>query len=134
MNADIIVRELVLKAIRSSGPGGQHVNKVSSKIELSFDLNASEALSEEEKALLLKSLKNRLTKDGRLVMHCDESRNQHRNKEIIIKRFLEVIRTGLIKPKKRKKTKIPAKAREKRLEDKRHRASRKEGRKKPDVD
>ncbi|NNK88095.1 MAG: aminoacyl-tRNA hydrolase [Flavobacteriaceae bacterium] len=133
MDTGLLIKELVLKAIRSSGPGGQHVNKVSSKIELSFDLSASEALSEEEKTLLLNSFKSRMTKDGRLILQCDESRNQHRNREIIVKRFLELVKTGLKKPKKRKKTRMPAKAKEKRLEAKRRQSTKKEDRKKPDV-
>ena len=133
MNSELIIKELDLKAVRSSGPGGQHVNKVSTKIELSFDLPASQALSEEEKAMLLESLETRLTKDGRLILQCDESRNQHRNKEIVIKRFKQIIEEGLKKPKKRKKTKVPEKAIKKRLEEKKRQSTKKETRRKPDA-
>ena len=133
MNSELIIKELILKAVRSSGPGGQHVNKVSSRIELSFDLPASQALSEEEKTILLESIKNRLTKDGRLILQCDESRHQHRNKEIVIKRFAQIIKEGLIEPKKRKKTKVPSKAIKKRLDEKKRQSTKKEARRKPDV-
>ena len=91
MNEETIIRELQFKATRSSGAGGQHVNKVSSKIELSFNLKNSKVLSEKQKQLLLKNLATRLTKEGVLVLFCDESRSQHKNKQLIIKCFLTLI-------------------------------------------
>lgn len=100
MNIEKIIKELKFKAVRSSGAGGQHVNKVSSKVELIFDLQNSSELTEEEKELLSKNLKTKLTKENLLLLSCDESRSQHRNKEIVIKRFLEIISKGLIVPKK----------------------------------
>jgi len=109
MNTENLIKELNFKAIRSSGPGGQHANKVSSKIELTFELKKSTELNEEQKYLLLKNLANRLTKENILILFCDESRSQHKNKEIAIKRFLELIKNGLKKPKDRKATK-PSKA------------------------
>ncbi|SDS43259.1 ribosome-associated protein [Polaribacter sp. KT25b] len=105
MNSETIIKELSFKAIRSSGAGGQHVNKTSSKIELTFDLESSNSLSEDEIILLKTKLSSRLTNESLLILFCDESRSQHRNKDIVIKRFLELIKTNLIRPKKRRPTK-----------------------------
>ncbi|PQJ68593.1 peptide chain release factor-like protein, partial [Polaribacter butkevichii] len=91
MNKENILKELSFKGIRSSGAGGQHVNKVSSKIELTFDLENSLSLSDNEKTLLKTKLSNKLTKENTLILFCDESRSQHRNKEVAIKRFLELL-------------------------------------------
>lgn len=134
MNLDQLLPELTFRAIRSSGSGGQHVNKVSSKVELHFFIENSAILSNEQKQLLFKSLKSRLTKDKELILQCDESRSQHKNKELVIKRFFELIKMGLIIPKKRKPTKIPKSVIRKRLKSKRIRSERKVSRKKPDLD
>ena len=88
MIAENLIKELNFKAVRSSGAGGQHVNKVSSKIELYFDLLNAAELTSEEKELLLKNLQPKLTKEGVLLLNCDESRSQHKNKEIVIFRNL----------------------------------------------
>jgi ribosome-associated protein len=118
MNKDNLIKELKFKAVRSSGAGGQHVNKVSSKVELIFDLLNSMELSEEEKELLQKNLKSKLTKDVVLLLQCDESRSQHKNKELVIKRFIEIISNGLKVPKKRKPTKPSRASIRKRLDKK----------------
>ena len=134
MNTEKLIKELNFKAVRSSGAGGQHVNKVSSKIELFFDVENSNEFSEEEKILLFKNLATRLTKENILLLTCDESRSQHKNKELVIKRFLELIKQGLIIPKKRKPTK-PSKASIKRkAENKRKQALKKSMRKKPGLE
>ncbi len=133
MNTENLIKELTFKAIRSSGPGGQHANKVSSKIELTFDLNASKELSEEQKILLLTTIETRLTKATILILFCDESRSQHKNKEIVIDRFLQIIKKGLIKPKKRKATKPSKASIRKRLETKKKLSKKKINRKKPDI-
>ncbi len=134
MNLDQLLPELSFKAVRSSGSGGQHVNKVSSKVELHFFLENSTILSDYKKQILLKSLRSRLTKDNELVLQCDESRSQHKNKELVIKRFFELIKKGLIVPKKRRPTKIPKSVIRKRLKSKKIRSERKINRKKPDLD
>ncbi|MFY0630200.1 MAG: aminoacyl-tRNA hydrolase [Flavobacteriaceae bacterium] len=134
MNKDSIYKELQFKAVRSSGAGGQHVNKVSSKVELSFDIPNSNSISEEEKELLLKTLSTRLTKDGILQLSSSESRSQHSNKEKVIKRFFEVITTGLIRPKKRKPTKTSKAQKAKRLDNKQRHSAKKTLRKKPNLD
>src|SRR5690606_28428058 len=131
---DDLLNELTFKATRSSGAGGQHVNKVSSKIELIYNLEASSVFNEEEKERLQNKLQNRLTKEGILMLQCDESRSQHKNKELVIKRFLELIEKSLIVPKKRIPTKIPRTVIKKRLKSKRNLSDKKSFRKKPDID
>ncbi|HEY9170051.1 MAG TPA: alternative ribosome rescue aminoacyl-tRNA hydrolase ArfB [Lutibacter sp.] len=125
MNTELMIKELKFKAVRSSGAGGQHVNKVSSKIELIFDLENSESLTEEEKTLLIQKLKNKLTKENVLLLQCDESRSQHKNKEIAIDRFLKLIADGLKVQKLRKATKPSKSSIMKRLEKKKKQAFKK---------
>ncbi len=134
MESEKIISELKYKAVRSSGAGGQNVNKVSSKVVLSFDLKNSHALSEEEKTILETKLASRLTSDQILIINCDEDRSQLKNKEIVTKRFIEIIKTGLIVPKIRKSTKVPKSVIKKRLKDKKTLSNIKESRKKPDLD
>lgn len=134
MNKTDILKELQFKAVRSSGAGGQHVNKVSTKIELIFDLEASESLSEIEKERISSKLSTRLTKENILLLQCDESRSQHKNKAMAIKRFLETIENALKVPKKRKKTKPTRSAIEKRLKAKKKSAQKKANRTKPELD
>jgi len=133
MISENILKELKFKAVRSSGAGGQHVNKVSSKIELFFDLQNSDSLTSEEKELLQKNLKSKLTKDGILMLQCAESRSQHKNKDIAIKRFLQIITNGLKVPKKRKATKPSKSSINKRLEKKKKHAYKKAFRRKPEL-
>jgi ribosome-associated protein len=133
MEIDKILSELQFKAVRSSGAGGQNVNKVSSKVVLSFDLKASQALSEEEKILLETKLALRLTNDQILILNCDEDRSQLKNKGIVIKRFLKLIQEALIIPKKRKPTKIPKSVIKKRIKDKKNLSDIKQSRRKPDL-
>jgi ribosome-associated protein len=131
---DALLNELTFKASRSSGAGGQHVNKVSSKIELFFNLLESSVFNEEQKELLQIKLQSRLKKEGVFMLQCDESRSQHKNKELVIKRFLELIEKSLFVPKERIPTKIPRAVIKKRLKSKRNIADKKEFRKKPDID
>ena len=134
MNKEIIYKELLFKAVKSSGAGGQHVNKVSSKVELYFHVFSSEAFSEKEKELLLRNLSNRMTKEGVLKLYSSESRSQHTNKEKVIKRLFKIIEKGLIVPKKRKPTTISRNQNIKRLENKAKHASKKNLRKKPNFE
>lgn len=133
MNTEIILTELSYKAVRSSGAGGQNVNKVSSKVVLTFDLKNSLAFEEEEKELALTKLKSKLTLEGILILNCDEDRSQLKNKEIVTKRFLELIKKSLVVPKERKATKIPRSVVEKRLKDKSSQSEIKQNRRRPDV-
>ena len=134
MNSKQIIQELQFKAVRSSGPGGQHVNKVSSKIELSFDIKNSLGLSNQEKDTLLLKLKNRLNKKNQLLIFCDETRSQHRNKDIAIQRFLNYLKKGLQKEKSRRATQPTRSSIKKRLENKQKQAVKKALRKRPKLD
>lgn len=130
---DLLITELNFKAIRSSGAGGQHVNKVSSKVVLNFDLKNSQVFTEDQQTLLFKNLAFRLTIDGILILQCDESRSQHKNKELVIIRFLELIKESLKVPKKRKPTKVPKSIKLKRLSKKKQQADKKANRKPPEI-
>jgi ribosome-associated protein len=132
MEIQTILSEVKYKAVRSSGAGGQNVNKVSSKVMLTFDLPSSQGLSEEEKLLLKTNLHNRLTADLVLILNCDEDRSQLKNKEIVTKRFLDIIKKGLYVPKERKPTKIPKSVIRKRIKDKKNVSEIKKNRKKPE--
>ena len=123
MNQDQILTELQFKAIRSSGPGGQHANKVSSKVELSFELNTSIGLTEREKKRIQLKLASKLTKEGVLILQCDESRSQHKNKQLVIKRLFKLLEKSLIVPKPRRKSKPTRSSIEKRLKGKKKIAS-----------
>jgi len=131
---EAILQELTFKAIRSSGSGGQHVNKVSSKVELTFKLEESFLFDDNQKARLISKLQHRLTKEGVLILQCGESRSQHKNKDIIIKRFLALIKEALKVPKKRKPTRVPKSVIKKRLKSKRKQSEKKVNRQKPDLD
>ena len=132
METEKLISELTYKAVRSSGAGGQNVNKVSSKVVLSFDLRNSKILSEQEKLVSEKNLASRLTNDGVLILNCDEDRSQLKNKDIVTKRFLDIIAKSLIVPKVRKATKIPKSKIKKRLKDKKALSETKQYRRKPD--
>jgi ribosome-associated protein len=132
LDTEKIISELKFKAVRSSGAGGQNVNKVSSKIVLSFDLANSKALSIEEIAILEEKLAPRLTNDKILILNSDEDRSQLKNKEIAIKRLLLLLKQNLIVPKERKATKVPKAVIKKRIQSKRKLSEKKESRRKPD--
>lgn len=134
MEVQTALLEVKYKAVRSSGAGGQNVNKVSSKVVLTFDLRNSLALSQEEKLVLETNLQHRLTSDLILILNCDEDRSQLKNKEIVTKRFLDILKKGLYVPKVRKPTKIPKAAIRKRIKDKKNVSEIKQSRKKPNLD
>lgn len=110
------------------------MNKVSSKVELTFFVLSSKGLTDWEKTRLLGKLGPKLTKDGVLVLHCDESRSQHKNKNLVIKRFFELLKKALVVPKKRKPTKPSKSSVEKRLKSKKKDSNKKLNRKKPEWD
>jgi ribosome-associated protein len=132
MNVEIISSELNFKAVRSSGAGGQNVNKVSSKIVLIFDVATSQGIDEEERLILHTKLKTKISQENLLILTCDEDRSQFKNKKIIIKRFFEMIENALVLPKVRKATKISKSANEKRIQEKKKASEIKAGRKKLD--
>lgn len=124
-------KELTFKAVRSSGAGGQHVNKVSSKIELSFDIQNSSVLKYDEKNLLYKNLRTKLTKEKILNLNCETTRSQHKNKELAIKRFLELLELNLEIPKIRRATKPSKSSIKNRLDKKKKLGEKKSLRQKP---
>jgi ribosome-associated protein len=122
-------KEMNFQATRSSGPGGQHVNKVSTRVELRFNIPASELLSEQQKEVLLRKLSGKLTKEGELIVSSEETRSQKRNKEDCISKFYELLGQALKPPKKRLRTRPTAASRKKRLEGKKQQAEKKARRK-----
>lgn len=132
MDREKIIQELSYKAIRSSGAGGQNVNKVASKVVLSFDLANSQSLAEEEKALAETNLASKLTNDKVLILQCDEDRSQLRNKDIVTRRFLQIMEGALKVQKARKATKIPRVVIQKRIDNKRRQSEVKQSRRRPD--
>jgi ribosome-associated protein len=131
MDEDIILAELDFKAVRSSGPGGQHANKTATKVELSFKVENSEGLNEREKDRIYKKLEGRINKEGILKMSSENSRSQHSNKEIVIQDFLFELREALKRPKLRKKTKPTKASKIKRLKTKKKKSEIKASRKDP---
>lgn len=132
LDQELIISELKFKAIRSSGPGGQHANKVSSKVELQFDIQKSAGLTAREKSRIQLKLQKRLTKETILILQCDDSRSQHSNKALVIKRFFKILENALKIAKKRKASKPTRSSIEKRLKSKKKDALKKANRAKPD--
>jgi ribosome-associated protein len=123
-------KEISYKTSRSGGKGGQNVNKVSSKVELLFNINDSALFTDEEKLLLNEKLQNRFNKDGYVQVICDEERSQYLNKEIAVERLIVLLGNALIKPKIRKKLKVSKAAKQARLGNKKAQSDKKENRKK----
>lgn len=115
--------ELIFSTSRSSGPGGQNVNKVSTKVELRFNLVLTSAFSEEEKELILRKLKNKITKEGELVLVSQSERTQLMNKIVVTERFYDLVSKALTIQKKRRSTKPTLSSKIKRLEGKRNRGN-----------
>lgn len=134
MKIEVLIAELNFKAMRSSGPGGQHVNKTASKVEVSFDLENSDSLSETEKERLRFKLSSKISNEGFILLQCGETRSQHRNKAIVIERLVSILRQNLKVAKPRKKTKPSKGAIERRLKSKKENALRKQHRKPPKID
>jgi len=105
----IFENECLFKTSRSSGKGGQNVNKTETKVGLWFDVAASALFSDEEKTLILSRLASVITDDGYLQLTCDEQRSQLQNKQLVVERAIGMLEKALVVPKPRKKTK-PSKA------------------------
>jgi len=133
MDAEVILSELIFKAIRSSGAGGQHVNKTATKVEVSFNVLLSGGLSESEKQLLQSKWASKLSSEGLLVLQCGETRSQHRNKKLVMERLFALLEQNLKVAKPRKKTKPSASVIEKRLKAKKQNALKKANRKPPSL-
>ncbi len=132
MDAEKLRAELQYKAVRSSGPGGQNVNKVASKVVVTFDVNASAALDDEEKERVREKLASRITSAFVLMIAADDGRSQLTNKEIATRRLLDLVRKALLVPKKRKPTNVPRAVIEKRIKAKRTTSEIKKNRRKPE--
>jgi len=131
MNKEALFQECDFKAVRSSGPGGQHVNKTSTKVMLHWSLKDSNVFSEDQKERLYKRLQNKLTTDDQLVLSYDQSRSQHKNKDEVFKNLVRLLENGLLKPKRRKKTKPSLASKKRRLYSKKRNAEKKANRKPP---
>ena len=121
-NTQIDESELLFKASRSSGPGGQNVNKLNTRVTLLFDVVGSSGLSDEQKHRVLQSLSTRIDKQGVLRVVSQRFRTQAANRQAAIERFVQLLADVLAPRPVRRKTKMPAGARQRRLDDKKHRS------------
>jgi ribosome-associated protein len=127
-------REIEEKFVRSSGPGGQNVNKVATAVELRFDASQSSSFPPDSLARLRALAGTRMTADGVLVIQARRFRTQAQNREDARTRLQELLRQALVVPRRRKKTRPSAQARQRRVETKRRRSVTKQGRAKPSGD
>src|SRR5438093_3823811 len=99
--ANKLLNEVTFKAVRSGGKGGQNINKVSTKVELYFDVDASKILSEEQKEIILKKISSKISEEGILKLSTDTERSQFANKELVSEKFVALIQKALTPKKKR---------------------------------
>jgi ribosome-associated protein len=126
--------ELTFTTSRSSGPGGQHVNKLETRVTLRFSPALSQVLSDEERTILLKKWQPKLTKEGDFLIHSERHRTQLRNKEDVLEKFKKAVVKAFTRPKPRKPTKPGKAAIRKRLEGKKKLSEKKKRRKPPKLD
>ncbi|MGE0207217.1 MAG: alternative ribosome rescue aminoacyl-tRNA hydrolase ArfB [Candidatus Babeliales bacterium] len=127
---DIIVKngiiipahELTITASRAGGPGGQHVNKTSTKITVRWQVKETRALTEEQKQHVLEKLQNHISADGDLIVHSSASRSQQHNKKSALEQLGRLVAQALHVPKKRKKSELSEEQKKKRLEEKKRRS------------
>lgn len=120
--------ELDVRVSRSSGAGGQHVNKTSSRVEIFWSIQASKAISEGERARLIDKLRSKLTTDGSIRVVASDMRSQSRNRELAEERLAELVRRALMIPRKRRPTRPTKASKEARLEGKKRQANKKRDR------
>lgn len=138
MKEDVVVKngivipahELEITATRAGGPGGQHVNKTSTRITLRWNLNTTTALTDVQKERVREKLASRLTSEGDLIIHNRSSRSQQQNRKAALQQLSDTVRKALYVPKKRMKTRVPKKAKETRLQAKKKRGELKKERSK----
>jgi ribosome-associated protein len=117
--------ELDVRVSRSSGAGGQHVNKTSSRVEIFWSIRGSRALSDDQRARLMERLASRLTTDGSIRVVASDNRSQSRNRDLAEERLAEMVRRALVVPKKRRATRPTKASKEARLEGKKRRSHKK---------
>lgn len=120
--------EIAITASRSSGPGGQNVNKVSTKVTLRFNISETRRLTEEQKSRVRARLKNQIARDGCLVLHDETGRSQAANRKRVIGKFAAIMAKALAVPKKRVPTKASTAQKKKRLDEKKIRGRKKQAR------
>lgn len=130
----VFPHEIELSYARSGGPGGQHVNKTSSKVLLRWNLETSGALSEEQRDRVREKLATRLTAAGELLVTSEKHRDQSRNVDDAVAKFVTVLREALRVPRKRKATRPTRGSQRRRIEGKRKRGDLKRSRRKPDAE
>ena len=124
----IPLSELHFQFSRSGGPGGQHVNRSATQVELTFDVRGSPSLNQVQRARILAQLKSYIDTRGTLHLTSQTTRSQHRNRAEVIERFQRLLQQALYVPKRRVPTRPPPKAKEQRLSEKRRKSTIKEGR------
>ncbi|WP_020537914.1 alternative ribosome rescue aminoacyl-tRNA hydrolase ArfB [Lewinella cohaerens] len=132
MNTQLLLHEVTYKATRSSGPGGQHVNKTSTRVELYWNLEESQAVNETEKALLRTALESRINREGQIVLSASRTRSQLKNKREVTDKFIKLLERKVQPPRIRKKTRTPASVKRKRLKNKRFNSEKKANRRRPE--
>jgi ribosome-associated protein len=126
--------ELDVRVSRASGAGGQHVNKTSSRVEIFWNIPASRALNDDQRTRLLDKLSSRLTTEGSIRVVASDMRSQSRNRDLAEERLVELVRRGLMIPRKRKPTRPTRAAKEARLETKKRHSNKKQQRRGPSLD
>ena len=134
MDEAVLKKEITYKTARSGGPGGQHANKVSTKVILYFDLGRSHGLNPREKTILSDKLEKRLTTDGLLILSCDSSRSQLQNKNKVTERFISLLRASLKRTKRRIATRASRRVKQKRADQKKRHSEKKAMRRKSNFD
>jgi len=132
LTSAVLLPELAFSASRSSGPGGQNVNKVNSRITLRFSIGESSILTEEEKAILLSKLSSRLTDAGELMVHAQDKRSQIQNKDAAMHKLDAILKKAFEKKKVRKATKPSKTAVQKRINSKKRNSEKKQWRQRPE--
>lgn len=128
MNIEQLHKEVQYKAVASSGPGGQNVNKVATKVQLYFDVLNSLAFAKAEHERIKTALFKQLTSDGILQVNCQESRSQAKNKELVFKKLLAILSKASVIIKVRRKRTVPKSVKRKRLNDKKKHSDKKKDR------
>lgn len=131
ITADLLGNELIFTTSRSGGPGGQNVNKVSSKVTLQFDVKNSLTLTAEEKAVISQKLYSRMTREGILALTAQETRSQLKNKELVVEKFEKLLDKAFEKKKIRKPTKPSKRSAHERIKKKKVHSEKKQLRRKP---